>query len=169
MIPIKKQWLFQFIGCDLSEEILKKYFCEQPTDSLIMGQILSYYYKTVLFSTIVSNDSTKTMTPTTERQREKSWDVIKDREKNSLCLWSNNILNIPRWLQVLDWNLTTTTKELFCRFQWMLNKLLTTSNAPCFLAETLNALFIVGHLLYWLALWSRRSALDYQKLDLCLP
>lgn len=66
-----------------------------------------------------------------EGKRAEIW--WKTRKRNSLCSRSNKILNITRWPKILDWNLTTTTKELLIKSQGVLYKLLTILNAPCFL------------------------------------
>lgn len=79
------------------------------------------------------------------------------------------MLTITWWPKVSDWSLTTTTKELLFKFQWVLSKWLTTLNALCFLSETLNTLWKFAYLLHWIAIWSEWSGLDYHKLDLCFP
>lgn len=79
------------------------------------------------------------------------------------------MLTITWWPKVSDSSLTTTTKELLFKFQWVLSKWLTTLNALCFLSETLNTLWKFAYLLHWIAIWSERSGLDYHKLDLCFP
>lgn len=71
MVPIKETMIISVYKLWFIQGDSKEMLCDQPTDRLIMGQILHHHNNAVLFNIIMSNDPTKTMIPATDKKKEK--------------------------------------------------------------------------------------------------